>query len=143
MGRGQAVRLRVLVPSLGGSNPSVPDRLHQKRKILLFNNFLDIMWSNPLLWILGIILRIISFLSFGFSQTRSSARVEIKIFLLIPNSKKNWGSIPIQSMLVLLIFILKLVTYGSFVFHIREMGILTWCILNRNGKRPFFYLYTV
>lgn len=40
MGRGQAVRQWVLVPLLGGSNPSVPDRLHQKQKILLFNNFL-------------------------------------------------------------------------------------------------------
>lgn len=33
MGRGQAVRQRVLVPLLGGSNPSVPDRFHQKRKM--------------------------------------------------------------------------------------------------------------
>lgn len=40
MGRGQVVRQWVLVPLLGGSNPSVPDCLYQKQKILLFNNFL-------------------------------------------------------------------------------------------------------
>lgn len=38
MGRGQAVRQWVLVLLLGGSNPSVPDHFHQKRKILLYLN---------------------------------------------------------------------------------------------------------
>lgn len=38
MGRGQAVRQWVLVLLLGGSNPSVPDYFHQKRKILLYLN---------------------------------------------------------------------------------------------------------
>lgn len=34
MGRGQAVRHRVLVPLLGGSNPSVPELFPQNRRNL-------------------------------------------------------------------------------------------------------------
>ena len=41
MGRGQAVRQRVLVPLLGGSNPSVPEQTNSIRiKIVFFNNFM-------------------------------------------------------------------------------------------------------
>ena len=135
MGRGQAVRRRVLVPLLGGSNPSVPERLHQKRKILLFNNFLfHFVYSKIQPFVLNFRNNwIISFFfSFGFSQTRSNAWVEIKIFLLILNSKKHFlgEAFPFTVCLYYSYsYILKLVTWENLVFHIRKMGILTRFVL--------------
>lgn len=81
MGRGQVVRQRVLVPLFGGSNPSVPERLHEK---FFFNLGYSVTFCSDF----SIKIKLFSF---SFSQMRLSVRVEIKRFHWILNSKQFLG----------------------------------------------------
>lgn len=96
MGRGQAVRQRVLVLLLGGSNPSVPDRLYQKRKILLFKNFMfnlgySVIQPFVLNYRKGIILRILSFFVWFLTNVIECTDRNKEISFNYKNEKKNWG----------------------------------------------------
>lgn len=130
MGRGQAVRQRVLVPLLGGSNPSVPDRFYQNKNCALFFNnllfksvMLDTMWSNLSFWFLMIQRRIIFYLSILFLTNRIECqwRADGNKYLFdigrmgtkikVQFKKKRLGGHSAYPRLPPLIFILKLVSH--------------------------------